>query len=478
MYCDSKSVIAISCNLAQHSRTKHVNIRYHFIKEHVERGTIELYFVGMEYQLADRFTKALPRESRVLATILEDSEQVETPDNPFIAPVNIKIIQSFMQRVGYQGVFDKVSAFYMKFLAQPWQTMYKKYPSISLRLEEDYHSIKDDILLVSVYTTGNVTVQGLLILDAFLTNEIRATDDYKGGKKRKQSARETSSPKKSLKVSIKQKPKTTPIPPPSDDRKRDKIAEATPLSLTMHKTTLATEAQENVAKVQEKLAEEEIEKMVEGEEDDESYASDFGDSMLNDDVDNFGTRLELMSHKENPEVVDDDDDVMNAIEKKDNEDVEKKDDVTKKKNNDAMGSMETRNEQMQTPIPSPNRSHRKDLSFDKTISKQLMTIGSPTTATTSKHSSKLCLTRQRFFQEVFMAYGGDIKEVLEHCNNVVPELMFAKNEMFKEEMPRLVDFAAQKDQDITSTSVPELISKEFTTHGPKMIAAQRAWNDL
>nr|GEU60193.1 copia protein [Tanacetum cinerariifolium] len=62
MYCDSKSAIAISCNPVQHSKTKHVNIRYHFIKEHIEKCTVELYFVGTEYQLADLFTKALPKE--------------------------------------------------------------------------------------------------------------------------------------------------------------------------------------------------------------------------------------------------------------------------------------------------------------------------------------------------------------------------------------------------------------------------------
>ncbi|GJW06172.1 retrovirus-related pol polyprotein from transposon TNT 1-94 [Tanacetum coccineum] len=62
MYYDSKSAIAISCNPVQHSRTKHIDIRYHFIKEHVEKGTVELYFVGTEYQLADLFTKSLPKE--------------------------------------------------------------------------------------------------------------------------------------------------------------------------------------------------------------------------------------------------------------------------------------------------------------------------------------------------------------------------------------------------------------------------------
>nr|GEY70493.1 hypothetical protein [Tanacetum cinerariifolium] len=59
IYCDSKSSIAISCNPVQHSRTKHIAVRYHFIKEHMEKGTIELYFVKTDYQQADIFTKAL-----------------------------------------------------------------------------------------------------------------------------------------------------------------------------------------------------------------------------------------------------------------------------------------------------------------------------------------------------------------------------------------------------------------------------------
>ncbi|GJU53715.1 retrovirus-related pol polyprotein from transposon TNT 1-94 [Tanacetum coccineum] len=256
--------------------------------------------------------------------------------------------------VGYQGVVDKVSAFYTKFHAQPWQTMFKvfnrylttrrsgddqtkinilqlfhvvvncinvdyvgllwwdlincvfqkkdviqyphftklrivdlmkKFPSIPRRLDEDYHSIKDDILLVSVYLTGNVLFRGMPILDAFLTDEIRATNDYAEyemvfvkvavpmnqpqpvfytqgthrttprahrtptftaaspqGKKRKQSARETSLLMKSLKVTIKQK------------------------------------------------------QVVQGEKDEESYASKFAASMLDDDIDNFGNRLEPGSH--------------------------------------------------------------------------------------------------------------------------------------------------------------------------------------
>ncbi|GKC46206.1 hypothetical protein Tco_1063928, partial [Tanacetum coccineum] len=62
MYCDSKEAIAILCNPVQHSRTKHIDIRYHFIKEHVEKGIVELFFVGTEYELADLFTKALSED--------------------------------------------------------------------------------------------------------------------------------------------------------------------------------------------------------------------------------------------------------------------------------------------------------------------------------------------------------------------------------------------------------------------------------
>nr|GEW43120.1 Gag-Pol polyprotein [Tanacetum cinerariifolium] len=62
MYCDSKVAIAISCYPIQHSRTRHIDVRYHFIKEKVENGIVELFFVGTEYQLADLFTKALSEE--------------------------------------------------------------------------------------------------------------------------------------------------------------------------------------------------------------------------------------------------------------------------------------------------------------------------------------------------------------------------------------------------------------------------------
>ncbi|GKB45930.1 hypothetical protein Tco_0896683, partial [Tanacetum coccineum] len=380
---------------------------------------------------------------------------VETPNNPFITPVIIETIESFMQT----GVF-----WYQLIIA----VFNGKYPSIPQRHDEDYHSIKDDTPLEYETVTPTLTVAS------------------PHGKKRKQRAGETSLPRKPIKVTIRQKKPNTPlIPPPGDDRERDKVAEATILSLTLHKTALAAEAQENIAKVQEKLDEEEIERIVEGEEDEESYASEFVDSMLNDDVDDFGTRIEPESYKGHPENVNHDDEEIEK-EKKDDEikkkkkddDVEKTDEVVNKKDYDevATGSMETMNEKMQTPIPTPTRSPKKDLCSDKIISEELTTTVSPTTTTTSKESSILkckkrsisyktknlpgsiagmCRRRGQICTHIknkFITHDffmGKIREVLDHCNKVVPEIMFAKtNEMIKEEMSRLVNLAVNKDREV------------------------------
>jgi len=59
IYCDNTSAIVISNNLVLHSKTKHIEIRYHFIRDHVINGDVELHFVPTEYQLANLFTKLL-----------------------------------------------------------------------------------------------------------------------------------------------------------------------------------------------------------------------------------------------------------------------------------------------------------------------------------------------------------------------------------------------------------------------------------
>ena len=57
--CDNTSAINISKNPIQHSRTKHIEIRHHFIRNHVQNENIVLEFVPTKDQLADIFTKPL-----------------------------------------------------------------------------------------------------------------------------------------------------------------------------------------------------------------------------------------------------------------------------------------------------------------------------------------------------------------------------------------------------------------------------------
>ena len=59
LYCDNMNAINISKNPIQHSRTKHIDIRHHFIRDLVEDKVVTLEHVATENQLADIFTKAL-----------------------------------------------------------------------------------------------------------------------------------------------------------------------------------------------------------------------------------------------------------------------------------------------------------------------------------------------------------------------------------------------------------------------------------
>ena len=59
IYCDNTSAINISKNPVQHSRTKHIEIRHHFIRELVEDGTLTLEFIHTDDQKGDLFTKPL-----------------------------------------------------------------------------------------------------------------------------------------------------------------------------------------------------------------------------------------------------------------------------------------------------------------------------------------------------------------------------------------------------------------------------------
>jgi hypothetical protein len=59
LLCDNESVVKIANNSVQHSRTEHIDIRHHFLRDHVAKGDIVLCGVRFEEQLADIFTKPL-----------------------------------------------------------------------------------------------------------------------------------------------------------------------------------------------------------------------------------------------------------------------------------------------------------------------------------------------------------------------------------------------------------------------------------
>ena len=66
IFCDNTSTINISENPVNHSRTKHIDVRHHFLRDNVAKGAVKLIFVATADQLADIFTKPLPEERYVV----------------------------------------------------------------------------------------------------------------------------------------------------------------------------------------------------------------------------------------------------------------------------------------------------------------------------------------------------------------------------------------------------------------------------
>nr|GEV19179.1 integrase, catalytic region, zinc finger, CCHC-type, peptidase aspartic, catalytic [Tanacetum cinerariifolium] len=102
------AAIAISCNPVQHSHTKHINVRYPIIKEQVEKGIVELFFVRTKYKLADLFTKALLEDRfkylvRRLGMRCLTPEELEN-ENKGIMPTKIELTLEQLQ----QGVSNDV----------------------------------------------------------------------------------------------------------------------------------------------------------------------------------------------------------------------------------------------------------------------------------------------------------------------------------------------------------------------------------
>nr|GEW00588.1 retrovirus-related Pol polyprotein from transposon TNT 1-94 [Tanacetum cinerariifolium] len=153
MYCDSKSAIAISCNPVQHSKTKHIDIRYHFIKEHVKTGTVELYFVGTEYQLTDLFTKALPKEC----------------------------FEYLVHRIGLHYALEHPSTLiaYLRFIKLIVGHYMTAFPEISRRVHDKYHNLEHDEMVKSIFNSRkNKTGVGMKITSWMITDEMKLIKNY------------------------------------------------------------------------------------------------------------------------------------------------------------------------------------------------------------------------------------------------------------------------------------------------------------
>ncbi|GKA71556.1 retrovirus-related pol polyprotein from transposon TNT 1-94 [Tanacetum coccineum] len=158
LYCDNRSAFALCYNNVQHSRSKHIDIRHHFIREQVKKGVVELYFVTMDYQLADIFTKALPRERfefllpRLADKMTDENVPAPAPTrsddqillrgclseratmealeitpidqaHPFMSPPSGDAIMDFVNELGYPEVIHFVSSMAVNHLYQPWRAI-------------------------------------------------------------------------------------------------------------------------------------------------------------------------------------------------------------------------------------------------------------------------------------------------------------------------------------------------------------------
>nr|GEW76099.1 hypothetical protein [Tanacetum cinerariifolium] len=329
---------------------------------------------------------------------------VETLENPFIAPVTIQVIESFMLTVGYQGVVDKTKINIL-------QTFYV----VVNHVHVDYVALLWWDFLYCVQQKKNV------ILYPRFTKFIIA---------------------KLIKKEM------------GDN------AEATQLSLTLHKTSLAAEAKENVAEVHEKLEEEGIKKWL---------------------------KIEPKSHKETLKVVVDDD-MNKKEEKKDdkkdenetkNDDVKQTDDAKKKDNDDHIdhtlvetqvtNSLDNRAEKMQTPIPTPPRSSRINLSSDKEIFQELTKTVSPSTTTISKdpQPKRRISSKKRVTTSEFWKSHNKVDKVI---HDIIPKIAErATNDLIEGNLKRMIADTIIQERDAFLAEVPALISNEFAVHAPKII---------
>nr|GEU78250.1 reverse transcriptase domain-containing protein [Tanacetum cinerariifolium] len=299
MYCDSKSAIAISFNLVQHSRTKHIDIQYHFIKEHFEKGTVELYFVRTECQLAGLCTKALPKElfeylvhridglkyrlslaldRKELTLTLDDFRTIfQLPQATGNNHEHFVIAPKFLEMEGRYYSLELPSTLipyprFTKLIASHYMTIFLE---ISRIARDKYHNLEDDMMVKNIFNSGKNKAGVVIKIPSWIiTNEVKLMEHYP------------------MYVAV----FGVDVP----------TTQSQPITSTqgMHRTTSAPRSPNPDADkgelIKEHLIAEEIEKLVEGIENVENVKVYSSTLRQNDTQKDLNTSLELWSYKENP----------------------------------------------------------------------------------------------------------------------------------------------------------------------------------
>nr|GFA42448.1 hypothetical protein [Tanacetum cinerariifolium] len=248
-------------------------------------------------------------------------------------------------------------------------------------------------------------------------------NDVVDKKKRKHVAGETSSPRKSLKVTtMKKKLSTTPISPPSDDKEWDEIAEATLLN-------------------------------------EKSYASEFADSVVLNEEEDSDARLEPGSHKENPEIVNDDEE----------EEEKKKDDKKDDDNDDDDNDNHTDHTLELTVTVSPTpATTSQDRSKTRRISSKYRHIPGALHRM-CKHQGFMIKQMEKIYVTncEFMNVHERVDKVL---YEIIPQIASrATDDLIENNLKRVVADIVIQVRDAFQAEVHALISKEFVDHAPKII---------
>ncbi|GKC87921.1 hypothetical protein Tco_1148570 [Tanacetum coccineum] len=488
---------------------KLVSIQYHFIKEHVEKGTVKIYFVRTEYQLADLFTKALPKERfeylvyRIerasltldnFRTIFHLPQATDNNHDSFVLPPSfLDMVPLYKNELGFTMELKTSSSFKTTGLLQPWQTLCKifskclttreglhyslHHPTSSIpyprryirssimycpkgtnfleilrRARDRYHNLKDDDIMKNIFNSGRYKDKvGMKIPAWMISEEMKHTEHY-----RMRSTR-----------------LTPPAPVPTVDKADEMILQDTlQVSLAEHKSREEQEARENVELVNEHLASVEIEKMVEGPEN----VIDDSSIPRNDDQNIPGTRLEPRSDKESPEVEitnDEEVEITNVVipVNVNEEEEEITDEVYELKRREKGKIVE---ESRSTPFPTPIRSPRihTDLVSSDTEKLQELTVTDTTlTPSSSSLNTKLSTTNRllslfkakparfkrykSFFQELQGRYGY----LFEHLR-----AKFLSRKSF--------DTLADHLQEVMVESLPTMVDKHIKEQVEKQVPEQ------